>query len=146
MVVAIEPEPHNAEVLHRNLDGRSGFVVLDAAIGALPGTVRIDNGVRGWGSRTARAETGIPIFTMRDAVSAVPDGELFIVKIDIEGFEEELFTQNIDWLSDAFMVVIEPHDWMLPGRHTSRTLQRAMAKHEFELIIMGENLVYVRLN
>lgn len=145
-VVAVEPEQGNAAVLRKNLDGKSGFAVLEAAIGAQPGAVAIKNSETGWGARTTRAESGIPMVTMQDAVAGVSNGSLFIAKIDIEGFEQDLFSQNTEWLAQAYMVFVEPHDWMLPGQHTSRTFQRAMAEHDFELFISFENLIYVRVD
>jgi FkbM family methyltransferase len=144
-VVAVEPEKGNATVLRKNLDGKPGFVVMEAAIGARHGAVAIENAETGWGARTVRAETGIPMVTMQDAVAEVPRGRLFIAKIDIEGFEQDLFSENTEWLAQAFIVLVEPHDWMFPGRHTSRSFQRAMAEHDFELFISGENLIYVRV-
>lgn len=146
VVVAIEPEQGNAAILHNNLDPRPGFIVLDAAIGATPGAVEIVHDATGWGSRTARSETGIPVVTVADAVSRVPNGRLFIAKIDIEGFEDELFAENLDWLDEPAMVLIEPHDWLMPGRHTSRSFQRAMAAREFQLFISHENLIYIRVD
>lgn len=144
-LVAIEPEPANAAVLHRNLDGLPNVTVLDAAVGAEPGFVSIANDVSGWGARTLPAEHGIPVVTIPDAVAKVPGGVPLIVKIDIEGFERELFARNLDWIADAYAVIIEPHDWMLPGQQSSRNFQRAMAAHEFELFLSGENLIYVRV-
>ena len=44
------------------------------------------------------------------------------------------------------VVIIEPHDWMLPGSATSRTFQRALLERDFELLISGENLVFVRVD
>lgn len=43
------------------------------------------------------------------------------------------------------MVIVEPHDSMLPGRQTSRNFQRAMASDDFKLFVSGENLNCVRL-
>lgn len=43
------------------------------------------------------------------------------------------------------MVIIEPHDWMLPGQLSSRSFQQAMARHLFELFMRGENIFYVRV-
>jgi hypothetical protein len=75
----------------------------------------------------------------------VPNAQVFIVKIDIEGFEADLFSANLDWLDLADVVIIEPHDWMLPGQGSSRTLQVAMAARPFEVLLSGENLIYVRI-
>lgn len=144
-IVAIEPEPGNGAILHRNLDGRANMVVLDAAIGAEPGFVAIENAQSGWGARTQRSDQGVPVVTVAQAIAAVPGGVPLIVKVDIEGFENELFTRNLDWIADAYVVIIEPHDWMLPGQHSSRSFQKAMAAHDFELFLSGENLIYVRV-
>jgi hypothetical protein len=81
---------------------------------------------------------------MAEALAMVPNGTLFIAKIDIEGFEGDLFSDNIGWLKDVYAVYIEPHDWLLPGKATSRNFQRAMGDLDFEIYISGENLLYVR--
>lgn len=144
-IVAVEPEPGNVSILHRNLDGIGDTFIMDAAIGAESGHVNIEDGTTGWGARTIRSETGIPVVTIQDAIDLVPDGVSFIVKIDIEGFESDLFARNTSWIKDAFVVIIEPHDWMLPGQLSSRSFQRAMAEHDFEVFLSGENLIYIRI-
>ena len=145
ILVAVEPEPGNAAMLRRNVEGRDRIVVLEAAIGPEAGFAAVINEGHGWAARTERAESGTEMVTVEDACRAVADGDLFIVKIDIEGFEKELFSSNLDWIDQAEMVIIEPHDWMLPGQQTSTTFQRAMASRNFELFISGENLIYVRV-
>lgn len=145
-IVSIEPERENALILHKNVDNRENVIVLEAAVGARPGAVTIASGTTGWGAQTVRSETGIPVITIAEAVANVQESQLFIVKVDIEGFEDELFEENTDWIGDAAMVIIEPHDWMFPGRHTSRSFQRAMAAHPFELFLSRENLLYVRMD
>jgi hypothetical protein len=66
------------------------------------------------------------------------------VKVDIEGFEADLFASNTDWLDDVSVVIVEPHDWLLPGRGTSLSFQLELARRAFEVLVSGENLVYVR--
>jgi hypothetical protein len=82
---------------------------------------------------------------MKEAFSRIPNGMPFIAKVDIEGFESDLFSQATEWLSETFVVHIEPHDWMMPGKGTSLTFQRAMAEHKYEMFLAGEILTYVRL-
>ena len=144
-IVAIEPEPDNVRILHLNLDGRANIEILDAAIGAEPGFVAIESDGTGWGARTVLADKGIEVVTVQQAIETIANGTPFIVKIDIEGFENELFADNVDWVSDAYAVIIEPHDWMLPGKGTSRNFQKVMARHDFEILLRGENLIYVRV-
>ena len=66
-------------------------------------------------------------------------------KIDIEGFESDLFADNLDWLDRFAVVAIEPHDWMFPGQGTSLSFQKAMAARDFEMVICGQNLIFLRL-
>jgi hypothetical protein len=82
---------------------------------------------------------------MANAFARVRDGTPFIAKIDIEGFESDLFAENTDWLKEVYMVVIEPHDWLMPGERTSRAFQVVMSRFEFEIFVSGDNLIYVRV-
>jgi len=145
-VVAVEPDPGNVRALNCNLTGRHDMIVLAAAIGARSGFVEVkkEKDRLNWTSRTTRAESGIPVVTMTDAFAKVANGVPFIVKIDIEGFESDLFSTNVGWLNDVYMVIIEPHDWMLPGMKSSRSFQVAMGQHDFDIFVLGENLIYVR--
>ena len=56
----------------------------------------------------------------------------FIIKIDIEGHEKELFEKNIEWFDKFKIVIIEIHDWMLPSKSVSKnyftTLVSSMKK------------------
>lgn len=44
--------------------------------------------------------------TIDEAAATIPNGDLFIVKIDIEGFELDLFAGNLAWIECAHMVII----------------------------------------
>lgn len=145
VIVAIEPEPGNAAILRRNLDGRPGVVIMECGIAAESGFAAVINEGQGWAARTVRAPSGTPLVTVSEACRSVTNGALFIVKVDIEGFEKDLFSGNVDWLDEAEMVIIEPHDWMLPGERSSGPFQQAMGSRSFELFISGENLIYVRV-
>lgn len=144
-IVAIEPEPGNFEILKRNTEHLPRIRLIAAAVGSEAGFASVTNESHGWSATTERAAAGVPIMTMGDAFASVPDGVPFIAKVDVEGFESDLFSRNLDWLADVYVVFIEPHDWKSPGEMLSRTFQRAMAAHDFELYIMAGNLVYVRV-
>ncbi len=144
-IVAVEPEPGNVAVLRRNLDGVANAIVIQGGVGGRPGFVDVTNDGLGWAARTQRADAGLPIITMADAFSSVAGGIPFVAKVDIEGFESDLFSANTEWLDHVYALFVEPHDWMLPGRKTSRTLQCAMGTRDFEIFICGENLAYIRV-
>lgn len=144
-VVAVEPDPANAEMARTNLASVPSARLIEAALGSRPGFVSIVDGPSAAGRRTLPCDKGCPMMTIDQLVKTVPQGELLLVKVDIEGFEADLFSDNTEWLDQAFAVMIEPHDWMLPGQHSSQGFQREIARRSFELFISGENLLYVRV-
>jgi hypothetical protein len=111
-------------------------------------------GSASWSNQSERSEKGdVAIVTVADLVAlAGPDAALFIVKLDIEGFESDVFSGNCDWVGDPrsvwdggpAMIAVEPHDWMLPGQGTSASFQAALFAKGFEVLIRGENLFFVR--
>ncbi len=143
---AIEPDIENFALLNANVAGYRTITPIHAALGSIAGHAEVlPSAERGDAVRTKRAETGIPVVTINDVCASNKDHALFLVKIDIEGFERDLFEANLDWLDDAFAIVIEPHDWMLPGQHSSKTFMQAMCSRNFEIFIVGENLLFVRV-
>lgn len=148
-IIAIEPDPRNLEIARRNVSGVNNIVLAEAAIGAEPGFVQLlaEPG-KGFSTRTTRDDSraGTRVISVMEACElAGPASELLILKADIEGFEADLFASNLDWLDQVQVVFAEVHDWMLPGQHSSRALQKAMFSREFELLLRGENLIFVRL-
>ena len=74
----------------------------------------------------------------------------YIIKIDIEGFEKELFKENIEWMDKFKIIIIEIHDWMLPSKSISsnfiRSLAKTSSKSKRDLIIKGENLISIKIS
>ena len=143
-VVAVEPDPANAALARENCAGRENVWLVEAAIGGEPGFVSVDSEVEAYAVTTERAASGCRVVTVQDCVDEVDGGELFGVKIDIEGFEDDLFSANTDWLDQVKLVYIEPHDHMFADRATSRNFQAEMGRRDFDVLIRGENLIYVR--
>lgn len=145
-IIAIEPEPGNAGACRRNIGKLANVRLVEAGLGGAPGAIDVSTGSEDWAFQTKRAEAGgVALVTIPQLMAEQSNGQLFIVKIDIEGFEADVFAANVGWLDEAFVVIVEPHDWMLPERGTSRPMQIEMAARPFEVLISGENLVYVRM-
>lgn len=145
-IVAVEPDPENARICCLNTEGFP-VEVITAAVGGAPGRVSLDSAGKGSVSYTTErsSEGAVPVVTVGQIVSDYgPAHELFIVKIDIEGFEEDLFASATEWVEEAHVILIEPHDWKYPDRSTSRHLQETMGRLPFQLLLSGENLIYVR--
>lgn len=143
-ILAIEPEPENFRILCENTRSRPNITPIPAAVGSVGGYVSVQLNRWSWAVTTSRADAGTPIVTIPQCLETVPGAAAFLVKVDIEGFEADLFASNTQWLDDADVVVIEPDDWRFPGQGVTRTFQRAMAERNFEVHICSVNLVYVR--
>ena len=147
-IIAVEPDPQNADVLRMNAAARPAIEVIEAAIGSSAGKVSLSNpDDQAWSVQTTRDETGtVAMTTIADVLARRDEAEaLFLVKVDIEGFESDLFQGDLRGLDRVEGGIIEPHDWMLPGAGSSRNFQKAMLERDFEMVISGENLVYLRV-
>ena len=140
----MEPEPESAQLLRRNVAAYPRIVATEAALGGTSGSVALLPSDEAWTVRTERAPAGCPAVTIDQLVAGVAGGRLFAVKIDIEGFEGDVFDGDTRWLDDAFVVFVEPHDWMLPGERTSAGFQREFGARQFEMLILADQLCYVR--
>jgi FkbM family methyltransferase len=148
-IIAIEPDAMNAELCRRNCAGRPNIQIVQAAIGSSQGTVKIkkanhDND--SWSIQTERDDgNGVPIVTIAELLKNDTDNSNpLIVKIDIEGFEKDLFVSGTEWLSRVSLLIIELHDWMLPGQKTSLPFQKSLNSCKFDMMISGENLVFIK--
>ena len=68
----------------------------------------------------------------------------FIIKIDIEGGEDDLFESNTEWVSNIPMIIIELHDWLIPKKGTSLNFLRVISKLDRDFNIKGENVFSVK--
>jgi FkbM family methyltransferase len=148
-IIAVDPDKENFLMMQENLDGLRNIHPVNAAVASEDGAVRIVNPTASfWARRTEKATPGA-----MDTVSALSVGSLieraprncrpFIAKIDIEGFESELFSQNTDWVRSFPVIIIELHDWLLPGRGTSNNFLRAVARESRDFVFVGENVVSI---
>jgi FkbM family methyltransferase len=144
-IIAIEPDPDNARLCRRNLQSQPQAKVFEAAVMGQAGSVNLKAMPEAWATRTERDASGaVKGMTIDDAMGCVP-GQLCLlqVKVDIEGFESDLFAGDIDWIARACSIIVEPHDWTLPGAGTSASLQRVLFGRDFEILLSGENIAFV---
>ena len=140
LVVAIEPDLENFKLLTKNVEGLN-VEAIRSAISSSTGRVRVvDPGLGHWAYRTQSMgeEVDAP-----DAVSCVTVNDIyashrstcfpFIVKIDIEGAEEDLFSGNTEWVALTPVIIVELHDWMFPRGGTSRPFLQCISKLDREL-------------
>lgn len=146
---AVEPSLRNIRLARQNLP--AGSRVLHAAIGPRDGECAIvnpdaePNAFRVHQDVPSSESHRIPMMSMRSILkeaherSCVP----FMLKMDIEGAESEVFESGCDWLHCWPVVMIELHDWMLPGRATSKSVLAAISNQARDVIIRGDTLVSI---
>ena len=147
-VICVEPSRENCLAISRNTEGVPRIEIKRAAIGPVSGELEVrDLGVGNNAFRTFGAGKiieRVEQLTVQSLVEEHSNADLFMVKIDIEGFESELFSENTSWIDKAKVIAIETHDWMLPGKGVSQNLINALAGRNRDLVFQGENLFSIR--
>lgn len=143
-ITAWEPDAANFEILTLNTRGLNVDLRL-AALGATSGEMTlVDPGEGEWGYRIQAEGVGprVVVESASTMVAAKRAGGYcpFIAKIDIEGGEAELFAQDTDWVDFFPLLIIELHDWLLPGRANSQNFLRCVASKKRDFVFRGENV------
>lgn len=142
-VLAIEPDADNFELLRMNSEGLEVGGLLGAIAGR-PGTVQVlDVGNGEWGYRTSgpgRPTGEVRALTLSELLDLAPGRTSFILKIDIEGGEADLFDDEPEVFARFPVLIIELHDWMLPRGGTSRPFLRWHAAQDRDFVHIGENV------
>jgi FkbM family methyltransferase len=152
-VVAIEPEGSNFDLLAKNARDLP-IECVQCALASNPGSVDLfDPGEGHWGIRTTAVGGGkqlgqsVSCVTINDLYAAhAPACVPFIVKIDIEGAEHELFATNTEWVALTPLIIIELHDWLLLRKANSRPFLQCIAGHDRDFVYIGENIFSIDNN
>ena len=68
----------------------------------------------------------------------------FLIKIDLEGAEKDLFKKNIEWFRLFPVIMIEIHDWLEPSKNiSSGFLKELNLLNNKDLLINNENLIVI---
>lgn len=150
-IVCVEPASANLYLLGLNSRHIAGVEILHAAVGPTAGKIKLfDPGVGNNGFRTFgppdQVIEDVDVITVQDLMGRNPDCEPFLIKIDIEGAEKHLFSSNTNWIDAFKVIVIETHDWMLPGEAISSNLLRELGGKNRDLVFRGENLFSIRID
>lgn len=151
IIVAVEPSSKNIDLLRVNTIKTHGVKIVHGAVGPSTGKVDLyDNGsgnnaFRTFGEESQKSET-VDCFSIVQLIEANSDSTPFLVKIDIEGAEKDLFAKENGWIDSFKVIVVETHDWMLPGQAISSNLLAALGGRNRDLIFQGENLFSIRVD
>lgn len=116
-IIAVEPSPSNAALVRQNFinNGINGIVV-EAAVGSTDGIVTFESSKDSNLGRVAvsgEQMTGgeqVKMISMATLLADLPPNEVVsLVKMDIEGGEQELISGNLHWLEQVKAMIVEFH-------------------------------------
>jgi FkbM family methyltransferase len=142
-IVCIEPDLQNINQARNNIISKN-VDFLHNAIGSINGMGNIlDPGGGNAAYQISPDSNGkIEIITINNVLSKYDEVlyQPFIIKIDIEGFESNLFYDQTSWIEKFPLLIIELHDWMLPRSANSGNFLRAIAPLNRDFLYINENV------
>lgn len=148
-VIAIEPAPDNVALLRRNCAGLD-VDVKQAGIAAADGLAHLSNpGRSSMGYRTHESNAGpeVDMLAVATLLQSKPASlySPFLLKVDVEGAEMDLFNGDCSAINRFPLIILEPHDWLLPGRLSSQAFFRFHAAAGREFCMKHENIASIAL-
>tara|TARA_Y100001958_G_C21225689_1_gene551098 strand:+ start:1003 stop:1848 length:846 start_codon:yes stop_codon:yes gene_type:complete len=150
-LVMIEPDKNNLEFSKKNTSINEKFLI-NKAISSEEKLLKFSNTSND--NRAYKIENdgnvNIESITIENILNITKNEfKPFLIKIDIEGFEKDLFMKNIQWMKYFDIIIIELHDWMLPGSNNSYNFIKSINEIStnninFDILISGENLVFIK--
>jgi FkbM family methyltransferase len=109
-VIAVEPDPYNAALVRQNLElnGIAGQV-LEAAIGPKEAVARFEFSELSNLGRLSENGSLVPMISVDTIIQKFAVTRFALIKIDIEGGEQELFDGPPEWLARTDAIIIEFH-------------------------------------
>ena len=113
----VEPDHRNLPLLRKNL-GLNGIsaTVIDGAIGSAAGTLTLRYGtnptcssLEGTGMHDLSNTVEVTVTTVREVMKQAGWDHIDLLKIDIEGAEEDLLANDNQWLAKVGAVIMEIH-------------------------------------
>jgi FkbM family methyltransferase len=146
-IICIEPNKDNYAFLKRNTEGYKNITCLNTAVWNTSRLLEVkDYGHGHWGfvveetdKESAESFTSTSI---SDLIKKYNINGIDILKIDIEGAEKEMFSNNFHaWLPRTKVIMIELHDHFKKGCSTA--FYDALKQHNFTSYERGENIIAI---
>ncbi len=149
-IVSIEPSSSNFETLKKNTQVIPAIRLYNSGLWSKPAFLRIEDRKMGhWGFQTVEVEENekwdVTTIDVATIFKNAQTDRIDIFKIDIEGSEFELFSDNPAWVSKVrIFIIIEFHEQIRPG--CTQLFRNAISPFKWTEFQQGENLIFIRQN
>jgi FkbM family methyltransferase len=149
-VLVVEPDPANLEICKRNLAPyRDRVKIVEGAVWHTNGQLVLSRGTfgdgRDWATQVRPANPGeeasVAAWDIPTLLEMCPRDEIDILKVDVEGSERALFSQNAgEWLPRVRNLCIETH-----GTECDQAVAVALAPYRYRYGRTGEYTLYMNI-
>ena len=147
-VVAVEPAPDNFALLRANCE-QFNVDLRFAGIAAEEGFAYLARRINDMGFYVTSELTDqtVQLTTIGSILETKSESEYapFLLKIDIEGAESGLFKGDFSSLQRFPLILMEPHDWLLPGQGSSLSFFKFHVETKREFCMHNENIASVAM-
>lgn len=155
-IICIEPDPNSFEILKENCNGLSNVILLNAALWShdceLDLNFHNDDGslAGSWGVRTQEVNKHsnnikTKAYSMSTVISELKLPKIDICKIDIEGAEKAVFSENsLQWKKFIDLFIVETHDRFCVGSEAA--VFNALDSREYTHSKLDENHFFKKNN
>lgn len=150
-IIAIEPERSNFELLTKNLFPYNNVYAEQKGLWSDSCLLEIIQGEDNskWSfyvkPTKIKSDNTIDAISVLEIIEKYNLKEIDILKIDIEGAEENLFEKNVEkWLPIVKVIIIELHDRYMPL--SSRPFFNVLSKNNFSIYFKGENIIATQID
>ena len=145
MVVAIEPDRENFALLCRNVKPYPSITPINAALWSTNTDLTITNPeAQSWSFKVAPIVSPntdiVSSVTLPDIIQQFGFAEIDLLKLDVEGAEQELLRPpHGQWLDQIQALIVEPH-----GAAAEKLLFSMSANLGFETFRKGEKIILIK--
>lgn len=112
--VCVEPNTSNVDILKKNVSHLNDSVsVVEGAVSDCSGEFSFDDSGQGWeGHLSSDNHSGklVRCYSMEEIMLNYDLSRIDILKVDIEGAEKKLFSNNNEWIKKLKMIIAKIHE------------------------------------
>jgi len=146
-IYCVEPEADNIRQFLKNTRSYPNIKLFPGALWSRAASLVITNpeadSVGFVVREQASSEPGVAAYSVGDLLAQAPSPSVDILKLDIEGSESRVFSDNPDlWLTKVKVIMIELHENKAPG--CGQAFFSATTRQNFRYHLRGENMMLTR--